>query len=159
MDDGAENGRACGEILWNIVALQKHHHLEIEASYNRAVSIMVCRVEAGGKQQDTPGETVRHLTLWPDYGPVAPLWAARIFCKTLARQRGIPWSFNQWLEPVVRRSLWFANFAVEFKAKGARKKLLTEDQVIRINPELSPIESIPPRFDATQLEWARRLRR
>jgi hypothetical protein len=159
IDDGGKKGRACGEILWNIVTLDKHHQCEIEASYNRGVSMMVWRVEAEMKGQDIPGETERHLTLWRDYGPVAPLWAAWIYCRSLARVNGIPWFLNQWLEPVIRRSLWFANFAVDFKAKGSDKKLLTEDRVIRINPELGPMESVPPRFDAKQLEWARRRRR
>jgi hypothetical protein len=159
INDGARKGRACGEILWNIAALDKHHHGEIDASYNRAVSIMVCRVEAEGKGQDIPGETERHTTLWRVYGPVAPLWAAWIFCKALARERDIPWSLNQWLEPIIRRSLWFANFTVGFKARKSDTKLLTEDRVIRINPELGPIESLPPPFGAEQLEWARRLKR
>jgi hypothetical protein len=151
MDDGALKGRACGEILWNIVTLRLHHP-DLTASFNHADSIMVSRAKHEG--QTLPGQTERWTKMWREHGPVAPLWAAHIFCKSVARERNIPWFFNQWLKQVVSVSLWFTDFAVGFKADKAKPMLLTEDQVIRVNPELGPTKPTIPPFTGQQLIWA-----
>jgi hypothetical protein len=151
MTDGVRKGSACGEILWNIVTLDKHHP-HLKASFNRAERIMVRRAKHEGSP--LPGETYRRTKMWREYGPVAPLWAAYNFCKGEAREREIPWSSNQWLKSIVSVSLWFADFAVKFKAEQAKKYLLTVDQVVRLNPELSPSEPCLPPFTNQQLVWA-----
>jgi len=151
MGGGMLKGRACGEILWNIVTL-KTRHPDRTASFNHADSIMVSRAKHEG--QTLPGVTERRTKMWRKHGPVAPLWAAHIFCRAVAREREIPWFFNQWLKQVVSVSLWFADFAVGFKHEQAKTMLLTEDQVIRVNPELGPTKPDIPPFTDQQLVWA-----
>jgi hypothetical protein len=153
MNDGVRQGSACGEILWNIVTLDKHHP-HLKASRNHAEHIMVRRAKYEGRT--IPGETTRRTTMWRKYGPVAPLWAAYVFCKGAAREQGLPWAFNQWLKPVVSVSLWFANFAVNHKVPEAKSTLLSEAQVVRVNPELVPLEPHLPPFSSEELRrWAR----
>jgi hypothetical protein len=148
---GGKYGIACAEILFNIVTLHRHHP-NFRASKNRATHIMVCRAKHEGR--DIPADRDRKK-MWEKWGPVAPLWAAYIVCKAAAGRRGIPWPFPQWVTLLVSTSLWFANFAIGFKASGAGGPLLSEDAVIRVNPDMEPTEPELLPFSERELGWAR----
>jgi hypothetical protein len=147
MAEGGKYGTACGEILFNIVTLHKHHP-DLRASKRRAMYIMVrCARDEG---RDIPADRDRK-TMWETWGPVAPLWAARIVCRSAAREQGVS-RFGSM--PFISCSLWFADFAVKFEARGAKESLLSEDKVIRVNPELDPVEPNLPPFDGKRLIYA-----
>ena len=112
MAAGGKYGAACGEILLNIATLRRHHP-NFRASKNLATHIMVCR--AKHESRTIPAERDRK-TMWEKWGPVAPLWAAYFVCRSVARERGIPWSSPESLTLTVSTSAWFADFAVGFKA-------------------------------------------
>jgi hypothetical protein len=148
MDNGANFGRACGELLVYIVAINKHHPHIKTASINRTLYIMA----ENSRKHRQPIPAVRHRkTMWKPWGGVAPLWAARMFCASAAKARGarsIP------LNDLVGASLWLADFAVTFKPIGAKAPLLSEDKVIRLKCNLEAVEpEIPPLTDE-QLKWA-----
>jgi hypothetical protein len=151
MASGGKYGRACGEILFNIATLDTHHP-DFRASKNLAMHIMVCRAEHEGR--DIPADRDRK-TMWERWGPVSPLWAAFFFWRSAARGQRIPWSFPQWVTLIVSTSLSFANFATGFKARGAGASLLSEDAVIRVNPDMEPTEPVLPPFSDRELGWAR----
>ena len=47
------------------------------------------------------------------------------------------------------------NFAIEFKASGAGGLLLSEDAVVRVNPDMEPTEPELWSFSDRELGWAR----
>jgi hypothetical protein len=153
MDAGGKYGIACGEVLFNIATLDRHHP-DLRASKNLAMHIMVCRAKHEGRE--IPAERDRK-TMWEKWGPVAPLWAAYIVCRAAAGRRGIPWSFPQWTTLIVSTSLSFADFAVGFKASGAEDYLLSEseDVVVRVNPDMEPTDPELWPFSDQELGWAR----
>lgn len=114
--------------------------------------IMVCRAEHQG--QDIPADRDRKK-MWEIWGPVSPLWAAYLYWKLVAAEKGITWSFPEWSTLIVSTSLWFANFAIEFKAPGAKGFLLSEKAVIRVNPDMEPIKPGLALFSDRELGWAR----
>jgi hypothetical protein len=154
MAAGGKYGIACGEILFNIATLDTHHR-EFRASKNLAIHIMVCRAKHEGR--DIPAERDRK-TMWEDWGPVAPLWAAYLVCKADARRRGIPWVVAEWVTDIISISLWFADFGTRFKASGARDWLLSEDAVVRVNPDMEPKKPPLWPFSDRELGWARTYR-
>jgi hypothetical protein len=151
MDAGGKYGIACGEILFNIATLCRHHP-EFRVSKNLATHIMVCRAKHEGR--DIPAERDRK-TMWEKWGPVAPLWAAYIVCRAAAGRRGIPWSFPNRVRLIISTSLCLANFAVGFKASGAEDHLLSEDVVVWVNPDMEPTEPELWPFSDQELGWAR----
>jgi hypothetical protein len=150
---GGKYGRACGEILFNIVTLCQQHP-EVRASKNLATDIMVRRAKHEGRA--IPDEPHRK-TMWKEWGPVAPLWAAYLVCKLVAVEGGISWLSPERLPLIVRTSHWFADFAVGFMASGARVPLLSENAVVRVNPGTEPIKPELPPFSVQQLAWATHL--
>ena len=66
--------------------------------------------------------------------------------------------FPHWVALIVSTSLWFANFAIGFKASGAGDPLLSEDAVVRVNPDMEPTEPELGPFSDRELGWARTYR-
>ena len=147
-------GGACGILLTYIVRLVEHHP-DIPASLNRAIHIWVNRAKKEGRT--IPAERSRK-TMWTRWGGVSPLWAAGAFCYAAATARGAP--HLTYHDPDFRRemisvSLWLADFAVRFKAAGARTPLLSENKVVRVDCKLDVLRpEIPPLTDE-ELTWAR----
>jgi hypothetical protein len=150
-------GAACGMLLTYIVRLATHHP-DIPASLNRAIYIWVNCAKKDGRR--IPAERDRK-TMWTRWGGVSPLWAAGAFCYAAAKAPGSP--HLTYHDPDFRRemisvSLWLADFAVRFKAIGARTPLLSEDEVVRVDCNLDAVRpEIPPLTDE-ELTWARSYR-
>ena len=145
---GGKYGRACGEILGYIVMMDRHHRPELRPSVRRATHIMVERAKF--ENRSIPDDHDRK-EMWGEWGGAAPLWAAR----TLAAPR--PGIHHVPVKRIIQYAHWLANFAVDFRPERSPTgwRLLTEAEVIRINPELPPLKPPIPPLPAQLLSWAR----
>jgi hypothetical protein len=152
---GGKYGRACGEILGYIVMMDQHHK-DLSPSIRLATRIMV--EHAKFENRRIPDDYDRKK-MWRKrgWGGVAPLWAAMLFWRAATRARGVHWTLGDHVADVVASSHWLADFAVGFRLKLNRSHtpLLTEAEVIRINPKLPPLKPPIPPLPAQLLGWAR----
>jgi hypothetical protein len=147
---GGKYGRACGEILGYIVMMRWHHHPELRPSVRLATHIMVERAKFEGRS--IPDDHDRKK-LWRKggWGGVAPLWAARTLAAPTPGIHRVP------VKLIIQYAHWLADFAVKFRPCNSALswRLLDEASIVRVNPELPPLEPPIPPLPDQLLGWAR----